>query len=402
MDANRHGPTKYHAEDVAINMMLDFQDGIEAAREAAARDRKASARDAPSPPAPRIHWLGDKSMVIFGKRAFGVPAPPTGNRSTDTMIWTVTPEGQQWPCGPRETEPCNRKQPSCQEVLDRMRIKWRFGIIPPKEPSPEYELPPLPPEYPQWGGGGGGSGGGEGGGGAYHPGFASGPQQPTSSNYGTEVISSDYSSSGNVCVQYVMASGATAAKRGDGPVHTNRSKRPSRQAVRCSCKHPPGTIQGMLQKPASLSDSLAKLSLEGRPGPVQQPSANFVSAQHQQTTNADGSSDGRVSRAPAQVLPTTTGTPGAAKHVGSGQQVPAAQARPRATAAAQVPSTTIGTPGASKKPPHVRPSQQVSATQARSKAIAPVAEKGATRHSGSNAGSVKTVLTGGTKARRPG
>jgi hypothetical protein len=65
-----------------------------------------------------------------------------------------------WPCGPNPHHRSNMKAPCCQDVLDRMGIQWRFGIIP---PPPEPELPTYPPNY--FGGGGEGSGGSSGGGG---------------------------------------------------------------------------------------------------------------------------------------------------------------------------------------------------------------------------------------------
>ncbi|KAK4243255.1 hypothetical protein C7999DRAFT_36420 [Corynascus novoguineensis] len=107
-----------HAEDLAINLMLGF---------------KAVAAEVGQP----VHWLDDMSMVIYGK--FGSNQP-----------------GQVIPCrGGR------RKRPSCQNVLDRMGIQWRFGTIPPRPPTPEPQLPRYPDN---WRGGNGGSGGSDGGG----------------------------------------------------------------------------------------------------------------------------------------------------------------------------------------------------------------------------------------------
>jgi hypothetical protein len=233
------GPTRLHAEDVAIDMMLRFRDRLETARNAAAqnppasgrgaRGRKASRQDAPQPPPPRVHWLGGMSMLVYGVRAIKVPGPPKGKEKGPTWIWTTTPEGQQWPCGPPATEPHNNKQPCCQEVLDRMGINWRFGDIPPKEPTPEPQLPPLPPGSS--GGGAGGGGSGSGGGGGYHPGYAKGPSHP-STEYGSNVFTSDYFAAGNAYVRNVIACRAAAAKPGQTPVHPSRfTKRPSREAI---------------------------------------------------------------------------------------------------------------------------------------------------------------------------
>jgi hypothetical protein len=357
--ATMEGPTRLHAEDVAIDMMLRFQDQLEAAGNAAARDppppgrdapgRKAPAQDAPRPP--RVHWLGDMSMLVYGVQATKVPGPPKGRRPT--WIWTVKPEGQVWPCGPPATDPHNRKEPSCQEVLDRMGIKWRFGIIPPKEPTPEPELPPIPPGYS-----GGGGGSGSGGGGGYHPGYASGPNQPTS-EYGSNVFTSDFFEASSAYVRNVMACRADAAKRGHTPVHPSRSRRQSREAILRSRRntHRLNTVLQMLQKPAPLSDSLAKLSLAGRPAPVQQPSVHAVRVQ------------------PAQ-----------SQHITVGARV----MRP----AVHVSSTATGTPGKAKKPPSAGP--QVAAAQTRPRTVAPTAQQETARR-GVNGGSLKPVLADGTR-----
>ncbi|KAK4232810.1 hypothetical protein C8A03DRAFT_39552 [Achaetomium macrosporum] len=174
------GPTEIHAEDSAINMWLTY------------RDTYAQ------------NWeIQDMSMLVYGFKAIKVER--LDKRGRPTEHWTVTAEGQIWPCGPHETDPHNEKRPSCQEVLDNMNIYWRFGDIPAKEPTPEPQLPPMPPGY--YGGGAGGSG--------YHPGYASGPVQPT--DYGSNVFTSD--AVAGLDLAYARKGVAyDAAKRGKTPV----------------------------------------------------------------------------------------------------------------------------------------------------------------------------------------
>ena len=279
------GPTEMHAEDEAINMMLNFGDRIEAAR-------NAPDRNALQPP--RVHWLGDMSMFIHGVQPVQIPG-----RKGKPATWTVTDPGQIWPCGPHATDPHNRKKPSCQEVLDRMGIKWRFGIIGSKSPTPEPQLPQYPPGYS-----GGNGGGGGGGGGGDHPGHASGHQP--SMVIGGNAFTSDFFESAAAYVQNVIACRAYAAKHGRTPVHTSRSRGSSHKAVLPSPRNtcPAGTILQLLRKRASLSDSLAKMSLDGKRFRVQQPGVKAVHAQPPQPQHTTGV--GRVTRPPGHVSSAAT------------------------------------------------------------------------------------------------
>jgi hypothetical protein len=171
---------------------------------------------------------------------------------------------------------------------------------------PEPQLPPLPPGSS--GGGAGDGGSGSGGGGGHHPGYAKGPSHP-STEYGSNAFTSDYFAAGNAYVRNVIACRAAAAKRGQTPVHPSRfTKRPSREAILRSRRntHRPGTIlQLLLREPASLADSLAKLSLGGgRPAPVQQQaSAHAVHAQPAQPKHTTGVGGGVVKPRVASVQP---------------------------------------------------------------------------------------------------
>lgn len=361
----REGPTRIHAEDGAIDLMLRQVDQLEAAQleaqNAAARGRNARGREAEAsgqedaPLLGQVRWLGDMSMLVYGVKSIKVPGPLRRGRPTEN--WEVTPEGQVWPCGPLATEPYNPKQPCCQDVLDRMRIKWRFGIIPPKEPTPEPQLPSRPPGYYGDGGDDGSGGGGSGG---YHPGYASGPSQPTS--YGSHPWTSGGIAAADAYVQNVIACRTAAAKRKQTPVHTSRPRKPNREAILRSWRKPthrPDTILRMFQRPVSLSDSLAKLSLGGRPTLVQQPNVRAAYPQPAQPKHAAGVG-GRVMRPQGHISSTTNGK----------------------------------IPGAAKKPPSTGP--QVALSHPHSRTAAPAGQQGAARD-GRNGVSPKTVPAGVTR-----
>ncbi|KAK3304291.1 uncharacterized protein B0T15DRAFT_494761 [Chaetomium strumarium] len=243
------------------------------------------------------------SMLVYNVKGFKTERLDKHSRPTE--YWAVIAEGQVWPCGPRETDLYNKKRPSCQEVLDKMNIYWRFGNIPAKEPTPEPQLPPLPPGY--YGGGGGGSG--------YHPGYASGPVQPTS--YGSNPFTSD--AVAGLGLAYTRKGVAyNAAKRGKTPVPLNRtsSSKPSTKA------DPPGSRNARppnTNPASSLSDSLGRLSLKdkghkGAGAPVQQPRDYAVRAygyhaQPQGTAGPGiGGRDIMKVKPPGSVSSTATGT----------------------------------------------------------------------------------------------
>ncbi|KAK3306817.1 uncharacterized protein B0T15DRAFT_492338 [Chaetomium strumarium] len=146
-----------------------------------------------------------------------------------------------------------------------MNIYWCFGNIPAKEPIPKPQLLPLPPGYYRGGGSGssGSSGGGAGagaGGSGYHPGYASGPVQPTS--YGSNPFTSD--AIAGLDLAYARKGIAyNAAKRRKTPVPLNRtsSSKPSTKA------DPPGSRNARppnTNPASSLSDSLRRLSLKDK------------------------------------------------------------------------------------------------------------------------------------------
>jgi hypothetical protein len=103
--------------------------------------------------------MGEYSMAVYGVQPICF--------ETDWGTIDLRPNVHN-PDPLRETS----KAPCCQEVLDRMMIKWRFGIISSREPTPEPTLPEYPPGW-SGGNGGGGNGGGSGNdhaaSGYYHP-----------------------------------------------------------------------------------------------------------------------------------------------------------------------------------------------------------------------------------------
>ena len=123
--------TTFHAEDLAIHMMFNKRDEWR-------NEGKL------------IHWL-DTNMLVYGVRA--------GNREHTPR----PPPSQQWPCG---DIPYHAKFPRCQDVLERLGIEWRFGII------PAIGLPQYPPGWwdgeGQGGNGDNGSDSDDSGGGGHH------------------------------------------------------------------------------------------------------------------------------------------------------------------------------------------------------------------------------------------
>ena len=306
------GPTELHAEDSAIDMMLTLANQLAAAQ--AAADQRAAAGHPPNSdeaPPRRFHWLGDMSMVIDGVKAYMIPGPEPKKGQKRTYTRAVTPRGQRWPCGPGDLTTETQKQPCCQDILDRMNIKWRFGAYP-RPSTPESQLPQYPPGYS--GGSGSGSGSGSGGGGGGHPGYASSPQPEPSSDYGSDAFSpSFFQSAAGAQVRNVLADRAFAAKHGGTPVHVHPSRAArKRVAVLPNSRntHPRGTILSRYSKPASLSGTLARMSLNDKRAGARQPGVNAVQAQppHLQHTTGVGGV-GRVMRPPAQVSSPATKKP---------------------------------------------------------------------------------------------
>ncbi|KAK4148581.1 hypothetical protein C8A00DRAFT_38840 [Chaetomidium leptoderma] len=166
-----------HAEDVVHNMMESTLDSEWGRRQRwvdgsfyivifGVQPRMVQRRDRSGRPV--VDWLGR----------------PIYDLDTDINSDPTEP-GQVWPCGPNPHGRPDSKKPSCQAVLDRRGIQWRFGIIPPKEPTPEPQLPQYPPG---WTGGGGGEGSGSGGhsGGGDHPASGYYEPPPPSSDYGSD------------------------------------------------------------------------------------------------------------------------------------------------------------------------------------------------------------------------
>ncbi|KAK3937196.1 hypothetical protein QBC46DRAFT_17169 [Diplogelasinospora grovesii] len=222
-----------HVEDVVGNMMENWLD---------------------SPWGQERNWVdGSFYIVIFGVQPRIVQRRDRRGRlvfdQAGRAVYDIdtnsdpTEPGQVWPCGPNPEGRPNSKKPCCQAVLDRRGIQWRVGIIPPKEATPEPELPQYRPGWTGGGGEGSGSGGGSGGG--DHP--ASGYYQP-SSDYGSlpsdvnwDVYDQAYTQAAGASVQQGHKhSGAAAANMtGDMERPGSTPVRPrSQRRVRCSLRLP--------------------------------------------------------------------------------------------------------------------------------------------------------------------
>ena len=249
----------FHAEDLAINMMLGTR------KSEWGRERC---------------WLNEGFfLVVYGIQPVvrqavnrdGTLAVDKTGRPVYKIDQTAghTNPSQVWPCGPNPDHRPNSKKPCCQEVLDRMGIQWRFGIIP---PLPEPELPQYPPGY--FGGGGEGSGGGGGGGSGQGGGHnhASGYFEPPTefgtlpSNVDWDSVAGNYTQAAGAHVQRGIRSRAGTARinaaSATHPIPGNNKRLASTLVPPCS-RHP-FSRREMASLRTSLRTSLTNIVLAAR------------------------------------------------------------------------------------------------------------------------------------------